>query len=210
MGQEKLLTWSVSEGGEITVVTFVLFRFILSSWTQNIRILHCQDVFPLQIGGNDTGPTFSTGWSGLFLCQRTWRAGKSSTKLGAILNLLPLLAHQNVSEQCLSVVCLKHSLFCYLTLMVLFYFYPFYLRALCSSEMWVPSLHFDLKLSTSRNICVRVLLVVVKLKFNDEVFNECMAKLWNFYWYFDHCGQIFESSCFLLENTFCAVCFRRV
>lgn len=77
MGQEKLLTWSVSEGGEITVVTFVLFRFILSSWTQNIRILHCQDVFPLQIGGNDTGPTFPTGWSGLFLCQRTWRAGKS-------------------------------------------------------------------------------------------------------------------------------------
>lgn len=77
MGQEKLLTWSVSEGGEITVVTCVLFRFILSSWTQNIRILHCQDVFPLQIGGNDTGPTFPTGWSGLFLCQRTWRAGKS-------------------------------------------------------------------------------------------------------------------------------------
>ena len=125
-----------------------------------------------------------------------------STKLGAILNLLPLLAHQNLLEQCLSVVCLKHGLFCYLTLMVLFYFYPFYLRALCSSEMWVPSLHFDLKLSTSRHISVRVLLVVVKLKFNDKVFNECMAKLWNFYWYFDHCGQIFESSCFLLENTF--------
>ena len=60
------------------------------------------------------------------------------------------------------------------------------------------TLHFDL----FYYISVRVLLVVVKLKFNDKVFNECMAKLWNFYWYFDHCWQIFESSCFLLANTF--------
>lgn len=96
MGQEKLLTWSVSEGGEITVVTFVLFRFILSSWTQNIRILHCQDVFPLQIGGNDTGPTFSTGWSGLFLCQRTWRAGKSAPSWICYLCLLTRTFKSNV------------------------------------------------------------------------------------------------------------------
>ena len=45
----------------------------------------------------------------------------------------------------------------------------------------VSTIRVDLKLSTSRNISVRVLLVVVKLKFNDKVFNECMAKLWNFY-----------------------------
>lgn len=57
---------------ELVNCKYSLFCFPSTKHT----FLPCQDVFSLQIGGDDPGSTFSSSRGSLFLCQRTWRIGK--------------------------------------------------------------------------------------------------------------------------------------